>query len=210
MFDSEDDPPYWPFRTLGDFEQTEFIIKNNFSDRQIDEQLQLVADHTRPLYPGGGITLSGSREMHKLLRKASEGYDQPQVGASWSSECSLTDRNPQFQAEKITVPYIHHGISEKRTYVVRFRPALDAIRQVLEDPEIFESLTLYPERRYVRKPGTQQNMRVWSEAWTGDDWWRIQVRLGVFHLRFILNLDRTRSDLTTWSSMLSCTRMQRR
>jgi len=46
MFDSEDDPPYWPFRTLGDFGQTEFFIKNNFSDRQINEQLQLVADHT--------------------------------------------------------------------------------------------------------------------------------------------------------------------
>ena len=90
---------------------------------------------------------------------------------------SPADSDPQFQTENITVPYVHCGVVEDRTYVVRFRPALDAIRQVLEDPDIFESLTLYPERRYIRKPGTQQNMRVWSETWTGDDWWRIQVCL---------------------------------
>lgn len=75
---------------------------------------------------------------------------------------------------------MHRGVVEDRTYVVRFRPALDAICQVLEDPDIFESLTMYPERRYVRKPGTQENMRVWSEVWTGDDWWHIQVRLVCF------------------------------
>ena len=79
MFDDEDDPPYWPFRTLGDFEQTEFFVTNNFSNRQIDHQLRLLTDHTRPPYPGGGISLSSAREMHKLLRVASEGCDQSLV-----------------------------------------------------------------------------------------------------------------------------------
>ena len=78
--DSVDDPPFWPFRTLGDFEQTEFFVTNNFSNRQIDEQLQLLTDHTKPRYRGGGITLSNSREMHKLLCQAAEGFDQPEVG----------------------------------------------------------------------------------------------------------------------------------
>jgi hypothetical protein len=100
--------------------------------------------------------------------------------AAQLTKCSIADNNFQFQTETITVPYIHRGAVENRTYTIRFRPALDAVRQVLEDPEIFKSLTRYPERRYIRKLGTQQNMRVWSEAWTGDDWWHIQVCLVSF------------------------------
>lgn len=84
--------------------------------------------------------------------------------------------------------YRHQGVIDNRTYVVRFRPALDAVRQVLEDPDIFKTLTLYPECRYIRKPGTQQNMRVWSEAWTGDDWWHIQVRPRCLYPWPILNV----------------------
>lgn len=79
MFDDEDDPPYFPFRTLGDFEQTEFFVKNNFSDRQINKQLQLLTNHTRPPYPGGGISLSSACEMHKLLLKACKGCEQPEA-----------------------------------------------------------------------------------------------------------------------------------
>ena len=75
-----DDPPFSPFRTLGDFEQTEFFVANNYSDRQINEQLQLLANHTKPRHQGGGITLSNSREMHKLLHQACENFDQPEVG----------------------------------------------------------------------------------------------------------------------------------
>ena len=172
--DDGDDPLYWPFRTLGDFEQTEFFVKNDFSDRQINEQLQLLTDHTKPQYHGSGISLLSSCEMHNLLHDASEDCKQPEVG-SIDHWCSLVNNNFQFQSEKITVPYTHCGVVEDRTFIVRFQPALDAVCQVLEDPDVFESLTLYPEHRYIRKPGTQQDMRVWSEAWTGDDWWRIQV-----------------------------------
>ena len=62
-----------------------------------------------------------------------------------------------------------------REYTVRFRPALDAVRQVLEDPGLRKSLIHYPERHYVRKPGTNENMRVWSDVHTADDWWELQV-----------------------------------
>lgn len=77
--DHEDDPLFWPFQTLGDFEQTEFFIKNNLSDRQINEQLQLLVDYTKPHHPGGGITLSSARKMHQVLHQASEDFDQPEV-----------------------------------------------------------------------------------------------------------------------------------
>ena len=63
------------------------------------------------------------------------------------------------------------------TYRVRFRPALDAVKYVLEDPALRGSLVRYPERRYVRKPGTDTNMWVWSDVHTADDWWELQVMI---------------------------------
>jgi len=64
-----------------------------------------------------------------------------------------------------------------REYTVRFRPVLDAVRRALEDPGLRSSLIYYPERHYVRKPGTNENMRVWSDVHTADDWWELQVIL---------------------------------
>ena len=64
-----------------------------------------------------------------------------------------------------------------RQYTVRFRPVLDAVQQVLEDPGLQKSMICYPERHYVRKPGMNENMRVWSDVHTADDWWEIQVIL---------------------------------
>ena len=63
------------------------------------------------------------------------------------------------------------------TYHVRFHPALDTVKHVLEDPALRGSLVRYPERRYVRKPGTDTNMRVWSDVHTADDWWELQVMI---------------------------------
>lgn len=105
---------------------------------------------------------------------------------------------------------MHRGVVDNRTYAVRFRPALDAIRQVLEDPDIFDSITRYPERRYIRKPGTQQNMRVWSEAWSGDDWWDIQVCLQFLVPTAYLTRHRTSLGLIISQSTPSYIQMRQR
>lgn len=76
---------------------------------------------------------------------------------------------------EIQVPYEHGPMTETRKYKMRFRPALDAIKHVLEDPALRNHLICYPEKHYVRKPGTTENMRVWSDVHTADDWWELQV-----------------------------------
>ena len=78
---------------------------------------------------------------------------------------------------EIKVPYEHKKTTEMRTYKVRFRPVLDAVIHVLEDPVLQKHLIRYPERHYIRKPGTDTNMRVWSDVHTADDWWQLQVLL---------------------------------
>ena len=87
----------------------------------------------------------------------------------------------------IHVPYTHNSVTEMRGYKVRSRPALDAVKHVLEDPALRGSLICHPEKRYVRKPGTDVNMRVWSDVHTADDWWKLQVFIGIIIL-FVLTV----------------------
>lgn len=88
----------------------------------------------------------------------------------------------KFEQVQIEVPYKHGKVSEMRKYKVRFRPALDAVKHVLEDQTLRKSLIRHPERHYVRKPGTNENMRVWSDVHTADDWWELQVTTVLFVL----------------------------
>ena len=87
--------------------------------------------------------------------------------------------NLKFEQAEIQVPYEHKKTTETRKYKVRFRPALDAVKHVLEDSALQKHLIHYPERHYVRKPGTKENMRVWSDVHTADDWWELQVVLPI-------------------------------
>ena len=85
----------------------------------------------------------------------------------------------QFRTTEISVPY-SHGINEEDwTYTVYYRPAMEAILDVIEDPDLCPSFTFYPERHYVLNPQTKKLMRVWTDVHTGDDWWELQVH---FHI----------------------------
>lgn len=81
----------------------------------------------------------------------------------------------QFGSAEISVPYSHGVKSEDRTYTVSFRPAMEAILDVIEDPDLHPSFTFYPEHHYVLNPQTKRLMRVWTDIHTGDDWWELQV-----------------------------------
>ena len=52
---------------------------------------------------------------------------------------------------------------------------MDAILDLIEDPDLHSSFTFYPEHHYVLNPRTGTNMGVWTDIHTGDDWWRLQV-----------------------------------
>ena len=81
----------------------------------------------------------------------------------------------QFRQEEITVPYIQGKQKEERTYTVRYRPAIDAVLRTIEDPDLQGVLTMYPEQHYVHDPHSDQNMRVFTDIHTADDWWSLQV-----------------------------------
>ena len=77
----------------------------------------------------------------------------------------------------IQVPYAHVGIEDERSYDVYCRNSMNAILDVIQDPDLHPSFIFYPERHYVLNPRTKKNMRVWTDIHTGDDWWELQVCL---------------------------------
>ena len=81
----------------------------------------------------------------------------------------------QFKKVSIEVPYVHGGTEERRTYNIYCRSSMDAILDLVEDPDLQPSFTFYPERHYILNPRTGTNMRVWTDIHTGDDWWKLQV-----------------------------------
>ena len=54
---------------------------------------------------------------------------------------------------------------------------MDAVLRVIEDPDLREAFTMYPQRHYVRDPHGGPNMRVWTDVHTADDWWSLQVSI---------------------------------
>ena len=168
-------PPHFPFETLADFEQTELFIKRDHTDPEIDEQLDLWRRHG----PRSAVTLKNAREMHRCLQMAGVEEDLSQVVSQPYILCwpGINCLYLKFERVEIQVPYKHSTTKEIRDYTVRFRPALDAVKHVLEDPALRKHLIHYPERHYIRKPGTNENMRVWTDVHTADDWWELQVIL---------------------------------
>lgn len=171
-------PPYFPFKTLADFGQTELFVKRDQTDSHINEQLDLWRRHA----PGTGVTLRNAREMHKCLEAAGTEEDISKVrhGHDPTPPVSVPAHrvNLKFEQVEIEVPYKHSNTTETRKYKVRFRPALEAVKHVLEDPALQGYMIYHPERHYVRKPGTNENMRVWSDVHTADDWWELQASGG--------------------------------
>jgi len=119
-----------------------------------------------------------AKKVHELLAHGfGEDMDDSQVGHVHSAiKTSRRSRDPhQFRREEITVPYIQGEFKEDQTYTVRYRPAMDEVLRLIEDPDLQGAFTTYPQRHYVRDPRGGPNMRVWTDLHTGDDWWSLQV-----------------------------------
>ena len=80
---------------------------------------------------------------------------------------------PSFQCQDISIG--------NETLQFYFRDVLECIHAIYGDPEFAQDLAFAPERHYVDHKRTQ---RVYSEMYTGDWWWSIQVR-DVMSFRFL-------------------------
>ena len=163
---------YAPFPTRADFEQAEIFVNNNCSDKFINAQLKFACRN------GMRLGVRSSREMHQLLAC---GVDGDLTGSSkvravyHCMRSGIAHKFLQFRQEEIIVPYVQGQVEDNRTYIVRYRPAMDAILRTIEDPDLQGVLTMYPQQHYVCDPNGNQNMRVFTDVHTADDWWSLQV-----------------------------------
>ncbi|KAF7796306.1 hypothetical protein EIP86_007483 [Pleurotus ostreatoroseus] len=147
-------PPWHPFPSLEDFEQTEIFVDGNAPDPRVNKQLSLIHRASS----GSKISLKNAVEMHAVLAKAAD-----------------FDDLEEFKTEEIKVAY---KTSDFRTYTLRFRDAMPAIMRTIEDQGLLREIQLYPEKRYVLRKDGKSIMRVINEAWTADDWHELQTTVG--------------------------------
>lgn len=60
------------------------------------------------------------------------------------------------------------------TYRIRYRNPLQAIRALLGDPALQKHLVYRPRKVFSNR---DRKDKIYSEMWTGDWWWAIQVSL---------------------------------
>lgn len=167
--------PYAPFKTRADFEQAKIFIRHNCTNTMINDQLRLNQMASED-GESGIQTMKNAREMHKILAEAGEYQDTSSVSLLHNLQGFYHAYfKVQFRSVEILVPYSHGGNEEDRTYTVHCRPTMEAILDVIEDPDLRPSFIFYPERHYLMNPQTHKLMRAWTDVYTGDDWWQIQV-----------------------------------
>ena len=69
---------------------------------------------------------------------------------------------------------MHHGTEEEHTYTIHCWSSMDAILDLIQDPDLHPSFTFYPKHHYILNSQTNTYMRVWTDIHTGDDWWELQ------------------------------------
>ena len=88
---SDPQPLHFPFRSLADFKQTELFVKCDFTDGEIDNQLNLWKCHAAH---GTGVTLKNAQEMHQCLQAASTKDNLSQVSVFSYVYCIITVNVP--------------------------------------------------------------------------------------------------------------------
>ena len=131
---------------------------------------------------GHGRTVGNTRGAHSPLTSYCVTNTLPQVvnklGLSFSSTKELNDvidkalpGRPAFETRRV--------VSGGETLELHFRNILACIRCIYGDPEFAQDLAVAPERHYTDQ---EQTDRVFSEMYTGDWWWAVQVRKSILLL----------------------------
>ncbi|TRM55788.1 hypothetical protein BD626DRAFT_576598 [Schizophyllum amplum] len=147
-------PPWHPFSTRENFEQAELFIRYGCTGSFINEQLALnhrAAQETK-------VTMRNAQELREIMA----GLPKAEGHAEYEQ----------------TVISVEFPKQEARSYTVHHKPIMPVVQGLLEDERLQDRIDLYPQRRYVARPGGGGVMRVWEEMTSGDDSWNLQTALG--------------------------------
>ncbi|QRW13306.1 hypothetical protein RhiLY_12305 [Ceratobasidium sp. AG-Ba] len=95
-----------------------------------------------------------------------------------------------FSTRSFTTSFKGHDF----THEVRSRPVIQALNQIVSDPDFAKEFVLHPEQRFVRRSESDPRpMRVWEELQHGDDWRKMQDSIPPNHfvLYLVVYIDET-------------------
>ena len=95
-----------------------------------------------------GLTFKNPRELNKIIDEELPG-------------------KPQFRCHTIYMP-------SGQGFDVHYRPIMDCLKSLFNDPNFAQHLIYAPERHYADQDTT---IRVYHDLHTGKWWWNVQVSL---------------------------------
>jgi hypothetical protein len=100
-----------------------------------------------------GLSFSSTKDLNEIINKVLPG-------------------RPPFETRNVTIG--------DESLELHFWNLLACIRCLYGDPEFAQELAVTPERHYADQDWA---VRVFSEMYTGDWWWAVQVRRSIVMLR---------------------------
>lgn len=159
--------PWNPFRTRLDFDVAEFALRAALNKDQTEQLLNLLKrcadrDDECTIRNHNDLTQTWERASHKCVDVSTVSFV--------INKCLLIFRK-KFTKESVSVPYQ----GRRRQYDVHIRPLWDWALSLVDHPRLISHFTWDAEK--IFKFDGVQWVRCFHEPWTGDAWWRIQVRL---------------------------------
>ncbi|CAE6458271.1 unnamed protein product [Rhizoctonia solani] len=140
-------PPYFPFRSLDDFQQAEIFSDFGDTDKKINRQLGLASSN---------ISLKNSKDYHETLAVAIQ---------LWGGEFTTTRFTTEFEGQKFE-HYIHYQPAFPALKRVVGDP--DLAKYMVCYPE---------EQWVCRPNTNSGSMQVLEELWHAKLWWTLQNRI---------------------------------
>ncbi|KIO21131.1 hypothetical protein M407DRAFT_29239 [Tulasnella calospora MUT 4182] len=147
---NQKDRPWGEFKTKEDWEFARFLMKSGLSQERIDELLQLEVTRAR--------TQPSFWNKYEFFKKI-----------------DTLPRGPRFSCETVTITgdvLDERGMRMKEEVDLWLRDPIECIEDLLGKVTLRDCLVYQPTRMYT---GEDRQKRVYSEMWTGDWWWNVQL-----------------------------------
>lgn len=162
------DEPWRPFRSREDFEFAELVHTAALNKNQIDTLVKLVKQCERN---PGSFTFEGASDVEQSWEDASKLLTPVRPFCIYYFTFLITNYVPCCQ-------FTQHEVKEKfegevHTFDTWSRPLWEWLLDHLVDPDIIQHFEWDAQK--VSRFTEEGSTRIYSEPWTGNRFWKIQV-----------------------------------
>ncbi|KAF8593737.1 hypothetical protein BDV93DRAFT_516331 [Ceratobasidium sp. AG-I] len=167
------DKPYWPFKTLEDFEFAEIATSASLSAEHTDAMLKLLHKSM-----DCNVTFKNNRDLRAAMDRA---------------KTVLTP----FEQVDYTIPY-PSSTGEDMKLTVWIKPLMGWLLELLDNPELQPHFHFHAQRKF--RAERNEWIRFVDEPWTADDWREMQKKLPIDGLPLAIILYSDKSKLSSFGT----------